>query len=69
MRDRNEIRDVVMKWADRCAEVLRLDPSRREFYVRVRSRIEEVMIDRVPPMTLDTLKEKNRKLYEALNDR
>jgi len=69
MRDRNEIRDVVIKWADRCAEVLRLDPSRREFYVRVRSRIEEVMIDRVPPMTLDTLKEKNRKLYEALNDR
>ena len=28
MRDRNEIQDVVMKWADRCAEVRRLDPSR-----------------------------------------
>jgi hypothetical protein len=69
MKDRNEIHDVVMRRADRCAEVRRLDPSGREFSVRVRSRIEEVKIDRVPPMTFDTLKEKNRKLYEALNDR
>ncbi|MFL6509895.1 MAG: hypothetical protein ACJ700_01760 [Nitrososphaera sp.] len=69
MRDRNEINDVVMKRTDRCAEVRKLDPSRREFSVRVRSRIEEVKIDRVPPMTFDPLKEKNRKLYESLNDR
>jgi hypothetical protein len=25
------------------------------------------MRDRIPPMTLDTLKEKNRELYETLN--
>ncbi len=66
MIDRNEIHDVVMKWADRCAELRRLDPSRREFSVRVRSRIDEVMRVRVPSMTLDTLKEKNQELYEGL---
>jgi hypothetical protein len=66
MTDRNEVHDIVMQWADKCAELQRLDPSRREFSFRVRSRIEEVMRDRVPPMTLGTLKEKNRELCEAL---
>jgi hypothetical protein len=66
MTDRNEVHDMVMNWADKCTELQRLDPSRREFAVRVRSRIVEVMRDRIPPMTLDTLKEKNGELYEAL---
>ena len=69
MTDRNEINDVVMHWADKCAELRRLDPSRREFSVRVRSRIDEVMKDRIPPMTLDTLKEKSGELYETLRVR
>jgi hypothetical protein len=66
MCDRNEIHDVIMNWANRCAELRRLDPSRHEFSVRVRSRIDEVLRDRIPPMTSDTLKEKNRELYEVL---
>ena len=66
MTDRNEIHDIVMNWADKCAELRRLDPSRREFSVRVRSMIEEVMKDRIPPMTFETLKQKNRELYEVL---
>jgi hypothetical protein len=66
MTDRNEIYDIVMNWADKCNELRRLEPSRREFSVRVRIRINEVMQDRVPPMTLNTLKEKNRELYERL---
>jgi hypothetical protein len=56
-----------MKWAEKCAGLRRLDPSRREFSVRVRSRIDEVMKDRIPPMTVNTLKEKNRELYETLS--
>ena len=46
-----------------------LDPSRREFSVRVRRKIDEAMRVRIPPMTLDILKEKNRELYEALRVR
>lgn len=65
MTDRNEIHDVVMNWANRCAELRRLDPSGRDFS-RVRSRIDEAMRFRIPPMTSDTLKEKNRELCEAL---
>lgn len=68
MTDRNEIHDIVMQWADKCGELRRLDPSRREFSVRVRSRIAEVMRDRIPPMTFGTLKEKNRELYKALKE-
>jgi hypothetical protein len=70
MSDRNKIPDVVMKWwADRCEELRRLDPPRRELSVRVRSRLDEAMRVRILPMTLDTLKEKNGELCEALNDR
>jgi hypothetical protein len=69
MTDRNEIHNVVMNWADKCAKFRRLDPSRREFSVRVRRRIDEAMRVRIPPMTLDILKEKNRELYEALRVR
>jgi hypothetical protein len=70
MSDRNKIPDVVMKWwADRCEELRRLDRSRRELSVRVRSRLDEAMRVRIPPMTLDTMKEKNGELSEALNDR
>lgn len=66
MTDRNEIHDVVMNWADKCAELRRLDPSRHEFSIKTIRRIEEVTRDKIPPMTLGTLKEKNRELYEAL---
>jgi hypothetical protein len=66
MSDTNEVHDIVMQWADKCAEFQRLDPSRREFSIRIRRRIDEVRRDRVPPMTLDTLKERNRELYGSL---
>jgi hypothetical protein len=67
MTDRNEIYEIVMRWADKCAEVQRLDPSRHEISDGVRRRIDEVKRDRIPPMTPDTLKEKNRELYEKLS--
>jgi hypothetical protein len=64
--DSNEICDIVMKWADKCNELKRLEPSRREFSVRIRSRTEEVMRDRIPSMTLETLREKNSELFQSL---
>ena len=63
-----EASQIVMNCADRCAELQRLDPSRRELSLRVRSRIVEVMRDRIPPMTLETLKDRNRELYKALKE-
>lgn len=66
LTDRDEIYDVVMNWADKCNELRKLEPSRREFSIRIRSRIEEVMRDRIPPMTLDTLKQKCPELYETI---
>lgn len=67
LADRNVIHHVVIQWAERCAELRRLDPSRREFSGRVRRRIEEVIRDRIPPMTLDTLKEKCPELWDKLS--
>jgi hypothetical protein len=58
MTDRYEMHDMVMRWADRYTELRRLDPSRRDFSFRVRSGIDEVLRDRVPPVTLNTLKER-----------
>jgi hypothetical protein len=58
-----------MKWADKCAELYKLEPSRQEYEKRIRSRIHEVIRSspRIPPMRLETLKEKNPKLYKRLS--
>jgi hypothetical protein len=66
MTDREEIQDIVMRWADKCAELRRLDPSRRDLSFRFRSRIDEVMKDRIPPMTFEKLKEKNQEVSKKL---
>lgn len=60
--------DAYSSWLDGCLNYMLPDhiPSRREFSDRVRRRIDEVMGDRIPPMTSDTLKEKNRELYRTL---
>jgi hypothetical protein len=58
MTDQDQIYDIVMSSADKCAELKRLEPSRREFSIRVSRRIDEVVRDRIPPMTFETLKEK-----------
>lgn len=66
MSDIDQITEIVMKFADKCAELYRLEPSRREYEKEVRSRVYEVMRDRIPPMRLETLKEKNPGLYDRL---
>jgi hypothetical protein len=58
MTDVVEIYNIVMNWADKCHKLRRLHPSYREFGNRVTSRICEVMENRIPPMTLQTLKTK-----------
>lgn len=66
LTDEAQISDIVMQWADRCAELRRLDPSRREFANKVRSRTYDVMHDRISQMKFATLKVKNPDLYEVL---
>ncbi len=65
--DPEQICDVVMHWADKCAELRRLDPSRREFEHRTRQRIREVERDKIPHMSLDRLKENKPELYKKLS--
>ena len=68
MTDIDQIFEIVMQWTDRCAKLKRLEPSRREYANEVRSRIYEVMRDRIPHMSLERLREKNPDLYETLKD-
>lgn len=65
--DESQICDTIMQWADKCAELRRLEPSRREFERRIQSRIYEVMQSTIPSMRFDTLKEKNLDLYKRLS--
>jgi hypothetical protein len=62
-----QVSDIVMSWADKCAELRSLDPSRREFEHKIWSRTHEVMHDRIPPMKFSTLKEKNPDLYQKIS--
>src|SRR5688500_1107823 len=68
MTNADQIHKIVMQWADKCGELKRLEPSPREYSSRLRSRIYEVMRSnpRIPPMRLETLKEKNPELYRQL---
>lgn len=66
MTDIDQIQNIVMKWADKCAGLRTLDPSRREFEKELRSRIYEVMEERIPHMGLEALKEKNLEIYQRL---
>lgn len=66
MADENQISDIVMQWADRCAELRRLEPSRREFAYKVSSRVREVKRDKISQMKLATLRVKNPQLYGKL---
>jgi hypothetical protein len=68
MTDLDKITEIVMQWADRCEQLCRLQPSRREFVKQTRHRVYEVVRDRIPPMGLETLKEKNPELYRQLLD-
>jgi hypothetical protein len=68
MTDVDQIHNIVMQWADKCAQLYRLEPTRHEYSNRVRSRIYEVMRSnpRIPPMRLETLKKENSDLYRQL---
>jgi hypothetical protein len=71
MTDRDQIYDVIMQWLDnKCAQLRRLEPSRREFSARVRRRIDEVIRQgdqAIAPMKWETLKRENPWLYEKLS--
>jgi hypothetical protein len=67
MTDVDQIYNIVMQWAEKCGELYTLEPSRHEYEKKVRSRVYEVMRDRIPYMSLERLKERNLGLYEKLN--
>jgi hypothetical protein len=62
----NEVYSTVMKWAIECDKLKPLQPSRRAYADRVRTRIQEVMRNRVPPMSMQALYEMNPNLCELL---
>jgi hypothetical protein len=64
--DKDQVCDIVMEWADKCAELRRLDPSRREFERRIYSRIEDVSQERIPNMRLETMRERYPEMYEKI---
>jgi hypothetical protein len=63
MTDVDQITQIIMQWADKCGQLYRLEPSRREYEKRIRSRTYEVMRDRIPPMRLETLLKKNLPMF------
>jgi hypothetical protein len=65
----NEVYDIVMSWADRCVELRPLQPSRSAYESRVHTRIQEVMRDKVPAMTLEKLREMNPELFKILSSK
>lgn len=65
--DETQVSSIVMEWADKCTELRRLDPSRREFEHRIRTRVREVKQDRISQMKWATLQEKNPELCKKLN--
>ena len=57
----------IDRWADKCAELRRLDPSRREFERRIYSRIGEVIQERTPHMGIERIRKDHPVLYEMLS--
>ena len=64
--DMGQIQQIVIRWAIKCAELRMMDPSRREFEKRTLIRVYEVLRDRIPHTTLDTLKKKIPELHKQL---
>jgi len=66
MTDVDQITEIIMQWADKCAELYRLEPTRHEYQKRIRSRIYEVMRDKIPHMSFTRLQEENAELAQKL---
>ncbi|MDQ3970014.1 MAG: hypothetical protein M3275_16650 [Thermoproteota archaeon] len=66
IEDEDQVTNIVMQWADKCAELRRLDTSRHDFENRTWTRAKQSIQDRIPPMKLSTLQERNLELYEIL---
>jgi hypothetical protein len=62
----NEVYTTIMKWAIECDKLRPLQPSRRVFSDRIRTRTQEVVRNRIPPMSMQALHEMNPSLCELL---
>lgn len=66
-----QIYQIVMEWADKCAELRRLEPSRSDFEHKTIMRINQVIEahskgEAIPPKKWETLAEENPELYSRL---
>jgi hypothetical protein len=55
--------DIIREWLDKCASLRPLDSN---LSYRVKYDVNNAMKSRIPPMKFDTLKQKNRLLYDKL---
>jgi hypothetical protein len=65
----NEAYTTIMKWAIECDKLRPLQPSRKAFSDRVQTRIQEVVRNRIPPMSMQALHEMNPSLCEKLTSK
>jgi hypothetical protein len=69
IRDVNTILSLTMNWLDKCDQLRRLQPSKRDFENRIRYRRNEIINsgkDAIPPIKEETLKREHPDLYENL---
>jgi hypothetical protein len=55
--------DIIEEWLNKCASLRPLDSNLR---YRVKYDLNNAMKNGIPPMKFDTLKQKNRLLYDKL---
>jgi hypothetical protein len=66
IQDDDEIHQVVDEWLDKCEQLRRLEPSRRDFDRRIADAIEWARDDDKLPTKLQTIKEDYPDLYKKL---
>ena len=66
IQDDDEIHQVVDEWLDKCEQLRRLEPSRRDFDRRIDDAIEWARDDNMLPTKLQTIKEDYPDLYKKL---
>jgi hypothetical protein len=62
-----EVYDTVMAWAKNCAKLRPLQPSHSAYSSRVRTRIQEVVRDKIPPMTWAKFQEMQPEIAELIS--
>jgi hypothetical protein len=67
--DHNDAFNIIMDWLDKCEQLRPLSSPRREVNKRVEQALYNSQRTGIKPMRLDTLRNRNRWLYETLKYR